>query len=66
MMTIYYQLVNGERYREMISNFLQELNLHNMWFLQDGVKCHTARLTMDLLRDGELVEHFISSSEPVN
>ena len=36
--------VNGERYREMISNFLlpkmQELDLHDMWFQQDGATQH--------------------------
>ena len=61
--------VNGERYREMISNLflpkIQELDLHEMWFQQDGATCHTARLTMDLLR-GEFGEHFISRSGPVN
>ena len=59
--------VNGERYREMISNFflpkMQELDLHDMCFQQDGATCHTARITMDLLR-GEFGEHFIS--EPFN
>ena len=36
-----------------------------MWFQQDGDTCHTARVTMDLLR-GEFGEHFISPSGPVN
>ena len=53
----------------MISNFflpkMQELDFHDMWFQQDGARCHTARVTMDLLR-GEFGEHFISRSEPVN
>ena len=61
--------VNGERYREMISNFflakMQELDLHNMWFQQDGATCHTARVTMDLLRV-EFGEQFISRTKPVN
>ena len=61
--------VNGERYREMISNFflpkMQELDLHDMWFQQDVETCHTARVRMDLLR-GEFGEHFISRSIPVN
>ena len=61
--------VNGERCREMISNFLfskmQEHDLHDMWFQQGSVTCLTARLTMDLLR-GEFGEHFISRSGPVN
>ena len=60
--------VNCVRYREMISNFfftkwLKELHLHNMWFQQDGATCHTACVTMDLLR-GEFGEHFISRSGP--
>ena len=61
--------VNGERYREMLSKFLlpkvQELNLHNMRFQQEGATCHTARLTMDLLR-GEFGEHFILCLGPLN
>ena len=61
--------VNGERYCELISNFffffLQELDFHDIWFQQDGATCHTARVTMDLLR-GELGAHFISRSGSVN
>ena len=61
--------MNGERYREMISYFflpkMQELDFRDMWFQQDGATCHTARVTMDLLR-GEFVEHFISRSGPGN
>ena len=44
---------------------MQELDLHDMWFQQNGATCHTALVTMDLLR-GEFGEHFISSSRPVN
>ena len=44
---------------------MQELDLHDMWYQQDGATCHTARITMDLLR-GEFGEHFISRSGPVN
>ena len=58
--------VNGEW---LISNFIlpkmQELDLHDMWFQQDGATCHTARVTMNLLR-GEFGEHFISHSGPAN
>ncbi|QQP51386.1 Transposable element Tc3 transposase, partial [Caligus rogercresseyi] len=47
--------VNGERYRAMIHDFflpqLAELNLVNMWFQQDGATCHTARETMNMLKD---------------
>ena len=44
---------------------MQELDLYDMWFQQDGAVSHIARLTMDLLR-AEFSEHFISRSEPVN
>ena len=58
--------VNGERYREMISNSkIQELELQAMCIQQDVATCHTARVIMDLLR-GEFNEHFISRSESVN
>ncbi|GFX48160.1 putative transposable element [Trichonephila clavipes] len=39
--------VNGDRYRPMITNFfIPELNNHDvqeLWFQQDGATCHTAR-----------------------
>ncbi|GFY35933.1 uncharacterized protein TNCV_4843051 [Trichonephila clavipes] len=44
--------VNGDRYRAMITNFfIPELNNHDvqeLWFQQDGATCHTARATIDL------------------
>ncbi|GFT66994.1 DUF4817 domain-containing protein [Trichonephila clavipes] len=47
--------VNGDRYRAMITNFfIPELNNHDvqeLWFQQDGVTSHTARATIDLLKD---------------
>ncbi|GFU35586.1 uncharacterized protein TNCV_2099021 [Trichonephila clavipes] len=47
--------VNGDRYRAMITNFfISELNNHDvqeLWFQQDGATCHTARATIDLLKD---------------
>ncbi|GFW31464.1 transposable element Tc3 transposase [Trichonephila clavipes] len=47
--------VNGDRYRAMITNFfIPELNNHDvqeLWFQQDGATCHTARDTIDLLKD---------------
>ncbi|GFX33919.1 DUF4817 domain-containing protein [Trichonephila clavipes] len=47
--------VNGDRYRAMINNFfIPELNNHDvqeLWFQQDGAACHTARATIDLLKD---------------
>ncbi|GFS70693.1 hypothetical protein TNCV_520811 [Trichonephila clavipes] len=48
-------LINGDRYRAMITNsFIPELNNHDaqeLWSQQDGATCHTARSTMDLLKD---------------
>ncbi|GFX12323.1 putative DD41D transposase [Trichonephila clavipes] len=45
--------VNGDWYRTMITNFfIPELNNHDvqeLWFQQDGATCHTARATIDLL-----------------
>ncbi|GFX99449.1 DUF4817 domain-containing protein [Trichonephila clavipes] len=39
----------------MITNFfIPELNNHDvqkLWFQQDGATCHTARATMDVLKD---------------
>ncbi|GFT58833.1 HSP70 family member 2 [Trichonephila clavipes] len=47
--------VNGDRYRAMNTNlFIPELNNHDvqeLWFQQDGATCHTARATIDLLKD---------------
>ena len=41
--------VNGERYRERISNYflpkIQELDLHDMWFQQDGATQHAYQWT---------------------
>lgn len=44
--------VNGERYRDMVQNFLRPALSDNreMWFQQDGATAHTARATMQLLR----------------
>ncbi|GFX36568.1 uncharacterized protein TNCV_2031491 [Trichonephila clavipes] len=43
--------VNGDQYRAMITNFfIPELNNHDvqeLWFQQDGATCHTARATID-------------------
>ncbi|GFU90160.1 hypothetical protein TNCV_3873641 [Trichonephila clavipes] len=44
--------VNGDWYRAMITNFfIPELNNHDvqeLWFQQDGAACQTARTTIDL------------------
>ncbi|GFU41451.1 transposable element Tc3 transposase [Trichonephila clavipes] len=57
--------VNGDRYRAMITNFfIPELNNHDvqeLWFQQDGATCDTARATIDLLKDtfgDRLISHF--------
>ncbi|GFV86298.1 putative transposase [Trichonephila clavipes] len=61
--------VNGDRYRVMITNFfIPELNNHDvqeLWFQQDGATCHTARATIDLLKD-TFGDHLISRFGPVN
>ncbi|GFU18355.1 DUF4817 domain-containing protein [Trichonephila clavipes] len=61
--------VNGDRYRAMITNFfIPELNSHDvqeLWFQQDGATCHTARATIDLLKD-TFGDHLISRFGPVN
>ncbi|GFY34610.1 hypothetical protein TNCV_1373011 [Trichonephila clavipes] len=59
--------VNGDRYRAIITNFfIPELNNHDvqeLWFQQD--KCHTARATIDLLKD-TFGDRLISRFGPVN
>ncbi|GFU56071.1 uncharacterized protein TNCV_3405341 [Trichonephila clavipes] len=61
--------VNGDRYRAMITNFfIPELNHHDvqeLWFQQDGATCHTARATIDLLKD-TFDDRLISRFGPVN
>ncbi|GFX45417.1 uncharacterized protein TNCV_1026771 [Trichonephila clavipes] len=53
----------------MISNFfIPELNNHDvqeLWFQQDGATCHTARATIVLLKD-TFGDRLISRFEPVN
>ncbi|GFW96841.1 DUF4817 domain-containing protein [Trichonephila clavipes] len=61
--------VNGDRYRAMITNFfIPELDNHDvqeLWFQQDGATCHTARATIDLLKD-TFGDRLISRFGPVN
>ncbi|GFX45241.1 uncharacterized protein TNCV_3432891 [Trichonephila clavipes] len=61
--------VNGDRYRAMITNyFISELKNHDvqeLWFQQDGATCHTARATIDLLKD-TFGDRLISRFGPVN
>ncbi|GFV28260.1 putative transposable element [Trichonephila clavipes] len=65
----HYVTVNGDRYRAMITNFfIAELNNHDvqeLWFQQDGATCHTVRATIDLLKD-TFGDHLISRFGPVN
>ncbi|GFX03741.1 putative transposable element [Trichonephila clavipes] len=61
--------VNGDRYRAMITNFfIPELNNHDvqeLGFQQDGATCHTARATINLLKD-TLGDRLISRFGPGN
>ncbi|GFW59139.1 transposable element Tc3 transposase [Trichonephila clavipes] len=61
--------VNGDRYRAMSTHFfIPELNNHDvqeLWFQQDGATCHTARATIDLLKD-TFGDRLISRFGPVN
>ncbi|GFW89070.1 putative DD41D transposase [Trichonephila clavipes] len=61
--------VNGDRYRAMITNFfIPELNNHDvqeLWFQQDGATCHTARVTIDLFKYTS-GDRLISRFGPVN
>lgn len=48
------ETVNGVRYRTMIRDFfwpqIEDMEIDDMWFQQDGATCHTAGLTIELLR----------------
>ncbi|GFV03596.1 putative DD41D transposase [Trichonephila clavipes] len=61
--------VNGDRYRAMITMFfIPELNNHDvqeLWFQQDGATCHTDRATIDLLKY-TFGDRLISRFGPVN
>ena len=45
--------VNGDRYQAMLNEFLfakiEEEDIGNTWFQQDGATCHTAEATLDVL-----------------
>ncbi|GFU70430.1 uncharacterized protein TNCV_3442471 [Trichonephila clavipes] len=60
---------NVDRYRALITNFfIPELNNHDvqdLWFQQDGATCHTACATIDLLKD-TFGDRLISRFGPVN
>ncbi|GFT44071.1 DNA-directed RNA polymerase subunit [Trichonephila clavipes] len=62
--------INGDWYRDRyITNFfIPELNNHDvqeLWFQQDGATCHKARATIDLLKD-TFGDRLISRFGPVN
>lgn len=61
--------VNGANYRAMINELLlptiQDIGVADLWFQQDGATCHTARQTIDLLRE-TFDENIISRNGPVN
>ena len=46
--------VNGDHYRAMLNEFLftkiEDYDLGNIWFQQDGDTCNTAEATLDVLR----------------
>ena len=46
--------VNGERYHAMLNEFLfikiEEDDMDDIWFQRDGTTCHTANVTIDVLR----------------
>ena len=46
--------VNGNRYRAMLNEFLftkiEEEDIANIWFQQDGSTCHTTETALDVLR----------------
>ncbi|GFX29845.1 transposable element Tc3 transposase [Trichonephila clavipes] len=61
--------VNGDRYKALITNFfIPVLNNHDvqeLWFQQDGATCHTALATIHLLKD-TFGDRLISRFGPVN
>ena len=48
-------IVNSERYGHMITDFflpaIEEYDLENMWFQQNGATCHTTNANMALLQE---------------
>ncbi|GFU79229.1 uncharacterized protein TNCV_2137521 [Trichonephila clavipes] len=56
--------VNGDPYRAIIPE-LNNPDVQELWFQQDGATCHTARATIDLLKD-TFGDHLISRFGPVN
>ncbi len=43
---------NDERYRDMLNELfpkIEEDDMDDIWFQQDGATCHTAKVTLELL-----------------
>ena len=61
--------INGERYHLTLSKFffkqIEEADLDNIWFQQDGATCHTANATLNLLRP-IFENHIINKRGDVN
>ena len=61
--------VNAERYRTMLTEFLwpklDELDVNDVWFQQDGASSHTSRETIALLRS-KFDDRTISRNSEVN
>ena len=56
-------IVNGNRYPSMITEYfwpqLDDMDLEDMWFQQDGATCHTGNVTNNLW-ETKFGEHVIS------
>ena len=46
--------INGDRYWAILNEFqfakIEEEDIGNIWFQQNGITCHTAEATIDVLR----------------
>ena len=52
--------VNSNRYRAMFFTKIEEEIIGNIYFQQDGVTCHTAEATLDVLRsvfEDRIIQH---------
>lgn len=62
-------IVNGVRNREMMTVFLwseiEDMDIDDMWFQQDGATCHTVNEAMALLHE-KFNDHVISCHGNVN
>ncbi|GFV66502.1 transposable element Tc3 transposase [Trichonephila clavipes] len=58
-------IVFEEGFHQLIKRTKQSVFLDELWFQQDGATCHTARATIDLLKD-TFGDRLISRFGPVN